>query len=103
LRVEGELTYNKGRWFAHFPVEFEPPAYGTNKMIALDPGVRTFMTGFDGSDFLEFGNGDFSKIAKLCSHLDKLKSRHDLSKGRQFKRLRYKHRVPLNCWIYPIL
>jgi putative transposase len=87
-----ELTYNKGRWFAHFPVEFEQTPSVTNKVIALDPGVRTFITGFDGSDFLEFGNGDFNKIAKLCSHLDKLKSRHDKAVGRQFKRLRYKLR-----------
>ncbi|AFZ27869.1 transposase, IS605 OrfB family, central region [Cylindrospermum stagnale PCC 7417] len=87
-----ELTYNKGRWFAHFPVELEQTVSVTNKVIALDPGVRTFMTGFNGSDFLEFGNGDFNKIAKLCSHLDKLKSRHDLSVGHKFKRLRYKIR-----------
>ncbi|TWH50478.1 RNA-guided endonuclease InsQ/TnpB family protein [Dulcicalothrix desertica] len=87
-----ELTYNKGRWFAHFPVECEQRKTVTNKVIALDPGVRTFITGFDGSDFSEFGNGDFNKIAKLCSHLDKLKSRHDKSVGRNFKRLRYKLR-----------
>jgi putative transposase len=87
-----ELTYNKGRWFAHFPVECEVTSTVTNKVIALDPGVRTFITGFDGSDFLEFGNGDFNKIAKLCSHLDNLKSRHDKSVGRKFKRLRYKLR-----------
>jgi len=64
-----ELTYNKGRWEAHFPVEVEETPTVTNKVIALDPGVRTFMTGFDGNDFLEFGNGDFNRIAKLCSHL----------------------------------
>jgi putative transposase len=87
-----ELTYNKGRWFAQFPVECEVTSKVTNKVIALDPGVRTFITGFDGSDFLEFGNGDFNKIAKLCSHLDKLKSRHDKAVGRNFKRLRYKLR-----------
>ena len=90
-----ELTVNLGRWFAHFPVEFEQSVYVTNKVIALDPGIRTFMTGFDGSDFLEFGNGDFSKIAKLCSHLDKLKSRHDRSVGHKFKRLRYKIRFAM--------
>ena len=67
----------------------------TNKVIALDPGIRTFMTGFDGSDFLEFGNGDFNKIAKLCSHLDQLKSKHDLSVGYKFKRLRYKLRLAI--------
>ncbi len=88
-----ELTYNKSRWEAHFPVLFTDEAKPvTNKVIALDPGVRTFMTGFDGSDFLEFANGDFNRIAKLCSHLDKLKSRHDKAKGCRFKRLRYKLR-----------
>lgn len=89
-----ELTYNKGRWFAHFPVETSPGEEftETRRIIALDPGVRTFMTGFDGNSFLEFGNGDFSRIAKLCLHLDRLRSRHDKAKGRQFKRLRFKLR-----------
>ncbi len=86
-----ELTYNKGRWFAHFPVETEVGAEFTQsqRMIALDPGVRTFMTGFDGNEFSEFGSGDFARIAKLCARLDKIKSRHDKAKGRQFKHLRY--------------
>ncbi|MUG96582.1 transposase [Scytonema sp. UIC 10036] len=87
-----ELTYNKGRWFAHFPVEYEITPQVTNKIIAIDPGVRTFATCFNGSDFLEFGSGDFNKIAKLCSHLDKLKSKHDKFQGGKFKRLRYKLR-----------
>ncbi|AOY84883.2 transposase [Moorena producens JHB] len=90
-----ELTYNKGRWFAHFPVEFDIEPTETKKVIALDPGVRTFMTGFDGTDFLEFANNDFQRIAKLCSHLDKLKSEHDKSKGRTHKRRRYKLRIAM--------
>jgi putative transposase len=60
------------------------------KIIALDPGLRTFLTGFDGNHFTEFATGDFAKIARLCNHLDKLKSKHDKSKGGRFKRLRYK-------------
>lgn len=87
-----ELTYNKGRWFAHFPVEYQIETSDTKRMIALDPGIRTFMTGFDGTDFLEFGNNDFLHIAKLCSHLDKLKSTHDKSKGHALKHKRYKLR-----------
>ncbi len=88
-----ELTYNKGRWFAHFPVEFDLEPTETKKVIALDPGVRTFMTGFDGTEFLELGNNDFQRIAKLCSHLDKLKSEHDQSKGHIYKHRRYKLKV----------
>ncbi|WP_293098032.1 transposase [Moorena sp. SIOASIH] len=90
-----ELTYNKGRWFAHFPVEFSIEPTETKKVIALDPGVRTFITGFDGTDFLEFGNNDFQRIAKLCSHLDKLKSEHDQSKGHIYKHRRHQLKVAM--------
>lgn len=48
------------------------------------------MTGFDGNNFTEFANGDFARIAKLCQHLDKLKSKHDKAKGGKFKRFRHK-------------
>lgn len=30
--------------------------------IALDPGVRTFLTGYDGEKILEFGGGDIGRI-----------------------------------------
>ncbi|MDT9303609.1 MAG: transposase, partial [Limnospira sp. PMC 1281.21] len=36
---------------------------------------RTFMTGFDGSRFLELGSGDIGRITRLCQHLDDLMSR----------------------------
>lgn len=85
-----ELTYNKGRWFANFPVDVEVKnTLRQQRIIALDPGLRTFLTGFDGNNFTEFASGDFGRIAKLCNHLDKFKSKHDLAKGRRFKRLRY--------------
>lgn len=87
-----ELTYAKGRWEAHFVVDADPEVSSTQKIIALDPGVRTFLTGFNGSEFLEFGSGDFQRIARLCVHLDALKSQHDKALGRKFKRLRYKLR-----------
>ncbi len=90
-----ELTYAKGRWSAHFVVDAEFEWNHQNRIIALDPGVRTFLTGFDGNEFLEFGSGDFQRIARLCVHLDALKSRHDRALGRRFKRIRYKLRIAM--------
>lgn len=47
-----------------------------NKLIALDPGVRTFQTGFtDDSEIMEFGKRDINLIMSYCRHLDKLQSR----------------------------
>ena len=43
------------------------------RVIALDPGVRTFLTGYDPSGaFVEIGKGGMTRIFRLCLHLDKL-------------------------------
>ncbi|MBW4639697.1 MAG: transposase [Gloeocapsa sp. UFS-A4-WI-NPMV-4B04] len=70
-----QLVKCKGRWFAIFPELVSASNNQSNKVIALDPGVRTFLTGFDGNKFLEFGAGDMGRITRLCQHLDNLMSR----------------------------
>ena len=85
-----QLIKSKGRWFAVFPEPSIKTDNQSNKIIALDPGVRTFLTGFDGSKFLEFGNGDMGRITRLCQHLDKLMSRIAKSKS---KKQRQKMRI----------
>jgi putative transposase len=47
-----QLVYDKKRWFAVFPVQFVPEISSKETMIALDPGVRCFLTGFDGVKFI---------------------------------------------------
>ncbi|MCT7963910.1 RNA-guided endonuclease TnpB family protein [Laspinema sp. D1] len=70
-----QLAFSKGRWFAVFPEPVAMTPTEATGVIALDPGVRTFITGFDGSRFLEFGSGDIGRITRLCQHLDDLMSR----------------------------
>jgi putative transposase len=69
--------------------ENKPAATDSNLAVALDPGVRTFMTGFDGQEILEIGKYDIGPIYRLARHLDKIMSRIGQSKGRCLKRLRY--------------
>ena len=46
------------------------------RIIALDPGVRTFQTGYDPSGrVVEFGRGDMGRIRRLCTHMDELQGR----------------------------
>jgi putative transposase len=46
-----------------------------DRVVALDPGVRTFHTAYDPSgSVMEFGKGDIGHIYRLCSHMDKLQS-----------------------------
>ncbi|MFB8793475.1 MAG: transposase [Microcoleus sp.] len=83
-----QLLYCKGRWFAVFPVPVTVHPTDATGIIALDPGVRTFMTGFDGNKFIEFGGGDMGRITRLCQHLDDLMSRISQATKQQRKRMR---------------
>jgi putative transposase len=70
-----QLVYRRGKWFAIFPEPVIKSHTDSRKIIALDPGVRTFLTGYDGDKVIEIGNGDMGRITRLCQHLDNLISR----------------------------
>ena len=57
------------------------------RVVAFDPGVRTFLTGYDpAGEALEIGKNDMGKIIKLAYHLDDLISRTSKLKSRKKKR-----------------
>ena len=98
-----QLVWERGAWYGIFP---EVRAFIPTEqlsVIAIDPGVRTFVTGYDGNRIVEFGGGDIGRIQRLCSHLDRLMSRLDLSAIKQqrramrkaARRLRVKIRNPI--------
>ncbi|WP_261251228.1 RNA-guided endonuclease InsQ/TnpB family protein [Laspinema olomoucense] len=84
-----QLLYQKGKWFGCFPEYREPTPTEQEQVIALDPGIRTFLTGYDGETILEIGQNDIGRINRLCTHLDQLMSKIALSPN---KRQRYKMR-----------
>jgi putative transposase len=90
-----QLVFAKGRWFAVFPEPVAITPTESTGVIALDPGVRTFMTGFDRSRFLEFGSGDIGRITRLCQHLDNLMSRiaQEPSRSRRRRMRQADHRM----------
>jgi putative transposase len=70
-----QLVYRRGKWFGIFPEPVLPLANNSKKIISLDPGVRSFLTGYDGDKVIEIGAGDIGRITRLCQHLDDLISR----------------------------
>jgi putative transposase len=63
-----------------------PDAEGSST-VALDPGVRTFMTAYDASGcVVEWGVGDTTRIYRLCHTLDKLhESWKDVNHRKRYK------------------
>lgn len=88
-----ELLYQLGQWYASIPQRVAVSPTGSDHVIALDPGNRVFLTGYDGENILEIGKGDIGRINRICSHLDNLMSR--IAKS-QVKHQRYKMRLAAN-------
>lgn len=90
MQHEPTLSLINGQWFICYAVDAPKiNPVKANLAVALDPGVRTFITGFDGREFIEIGKGDIGRVYRLARHLDKLMSRIGSSKGKEFKRLKY--------------
>ena len=78
------------RWFLIIPQKrhIQRPENQRLPFVALDPGVRTFMSFYSPYVFGKIGDGDFKKIYRLCLGLDKIyskMSREKSKKKRKFK------------------
>ena len=83
------LTSNNGDYYLVVP--HKVTASNTDnqgRVVALDPGVRTFITFFGETSVGKIGHGDFSKIQRLCQHLDNLISKISKAKRGQKRRMR---------------
>ncbi|EGJ30667.1 MULTISPECIES: RNA-guided endonuclease TnpB family protein [Moorena] len=86
---DSRLTSNNGNYYLVVPYkETKKKTENQGRVVALDPGVRTFITFFSETSVGKIGNGDFSRIQRLCQHLDNLLSKISKSSGGQKRRMR---------------
>jgi len=86
---DSRLMSNNGNYYlcaAHKVAK--SPAENQGRVVALDPGVRTFVTFFSETSIGKIGHSDFSHIQRLCQHLDNLKSKISKANGGQKRRMR---------------
>ncbi|WP_083305387.1 RNA-guided endonuclease InsQ/TnpB family protein [Moorena producens] len=99
------LTSTNGNYYLVVPHEAtNTRAENQGRVVALDPGVRTvlmqslmgetpktalhrFLTFFSETSVGKIGDGDFSQIQRICSHLDNLLSRISKAKKGQKRRM----------------
>ncbi|WP_293109715.1 transposase [Moorena sp. SIO3I6] len=83
------LTSNNGDYYLIVPHKVtNTKAENQGRVVALDPGVRTFITFFSEKSVGKIGHGDFSRIQRICQHLDNLLSRISKAKRGQKRRMR---------------
>jgi putative transposase len=84
---DSRLVWRAGKYFLSLPQRHNV-SYAENqgRCAAIDPGVRVFASFFSTESCGHIGQGDFSRIQRLCVHLDQLCSRISKTKNRQKKR-----------------
>jgi putative transposase len=86
---DGRLTLAYGEYYLIVSEEVQPRQIDNQgRVVALDPGVRTFMTFFSESSYGWLGNDSNLHIQKLCFKLDKLISRMSKASSAQKKRFK---------------
>eukprot|EP00835_Amoeboradix_gromovi_P004065 NODE_297_length_11469_cov_0.855937.p1 type:complete len:672 gc:universal NODE_297_length_11469_cov_0.855937:3488-1473(-) len=109
LKAEGAVTINLdrlGNYYISIPIEEDVGECVNDtrcenqapKIIALDPGVRKFLVGYDMERIVEFGNRDFGYISRILKRMDALQSKMTKVNCRRRKRMkkawfRYIYRV----------
>lgn len=94
---DSRLVYRQGRWYLSTSYKtIIQRAENQGRIVALDPGVRTFQTFFAEVSAGELGAGDFGHFARLCHHLDRLLSR--MAKAPARRRASYKKAADRLRW-----
>lgn len=104
--LEGCRIYKENnRWFLIIPekIHIKKPENQRFSVVALDPGVRTFMSYYSDSCYGKVGESDFSRIYRLCIQLDNAiskRSKSDYNSKRRISkaicRLRWKIKDSIN-------
>ena len=84
--LEGtKIVCEDHRWFLIIPQKrhIQRPENQRLPFVALDPGVRTFMSFYSPYVYGKIGDGDFKKIYRLCLGLDKIYSKMSKEKAKK--------------------
>ena len=84
------LTLRYGQYHLVVPYDERRPPQRENqaRVVALDPGVRSFMTWYTNDSVGKIGEGAFFRIQRLCERLDDLLSRAAKSPARRRRNMR---------------
>lgn len=81
------LIHDDGRFWICVPYNkaIKVPENQRQPLIGLDPGVRTFLTGYTLGGFCSIGENDFARIYRLLLRLDECISRSRTESKRRFR------------------
>lgn len=86
--MDSRLIFENNQFYLSVPYKSKVSlSESQGRCVALDPGIRTFITGFSETETFEIAKGDFTRITRLCTFIDKLLSKKSKAKAKQRYRL----------------
>jgi putative transposase len=86
--MDSRLSLDNGNYYLIIPYEQATTlSENQTRVVALDPGIRTFQTFYNPEFSGLLGNGDIGRITRLCHHLDNLISKKSKSTSKQKQRI----------------
>ena len=82
------LRYDQYHLAAPYDEKLPPERENQARVVALDPGVRSFLTWYCADSVGKIGEGAFFRIQRLCERLDSLLSRAQKSPARKRRNMR---------------
>ena len=92
VEFDCRMIHDKGKFWLCVPFKKKilKPENQRRNRIALDPGVRTFLTACHEDGFIHFGENDFQKIFKILLRMDKMLSRRHRKYRKAIDRCRFR-------------
>lgn len=91
-RIDSNVTIQKynNKYYLNIFVKNQPNQYNKlperNTFIALDPGVRTFLTGYSNDEVIEYGNNLYKKLEPIYERINKKISVAETTKSLQLRK-----------------
>jgi putative transposase len=86
---DSRLVFEHGRWHCLVPQKTAyQPADNQGRVVAIDPGIRTFATLYSNDGAAKIGESDYFAIIRRCFALDDLISRMSKATSRKKRRLK---------------
>lgn len=84
------MVCKNGQYFLVIPIHVPQLKPETQRLpvVALDPGVRSFMSFYSAEGVGKLGEGDFGKVMRLCTHMDAILSRMSKVNAKRRGRMR---------------